>query len=111
MFFSIVVHGLSIPALNAVYKIKGVPPVVDPSGTAEIRPLSANMPLPKNSFLHGRRRSIVMYNRFSRSRHPEQIGWELPVARDEEERPMRYSWEPPKPPTFQLQSMNGDRTQ
>ncbi|RJE24968.1 Plasma membrane antiporter [Aspergillus sclerotialis] len=111
VLFSIVIHGLSIPALNAVYKMKGVRPVVDPSGPVEVRPLSANMALPKNSSVHGRRRSIIMYNRFSRSRYSEQIGWELPVTRDEAERSKRNSWERPKPPTFQLQSMNGDQTQ
>lgn len=93
VFFSIVVHGLSIPALNAIYKVTGVTPVVDPSGPAEVRPLSANIALPKNSFVHGRRRSIIMYNRFSRSRYPEQIGWELPVIRDDAERTKRVSWE------------------
>ncbi|RMJ28006.1 Plasma membrane antiporter [Aspergillus sp. HF37] len=113
VFFSIVVHGLSIPALNIIYKIAGVPPVVDPSGPAEVRPLSANMVLPKNSFVHGRRRSVMMYNRFSRSRQPEQNGLELPIVQDEAERTMKKTstWEPPSPPRFQLQSMNRGLTQ
>ncbi|KAE8159214.1 Na(+)/H(+) antiporter 1 [Aspergillus tamarii] len=93
VLFSIVVHGLSIPALNLVYKVTGMPAVVDPSGPAEVRPLSANMALPKNSYLHSRRRSVLLYNRFSRSNFPEGFGW--------------GGDDPPRePPTFHLQSMN-----
>jgi hypothetical protein len=55
----------------------------------------------------------MMYNRFSRSRYPEQIGLELPIVQDEAERTMKKTntWEPPSPPTFQLQSMNRGWTQ
>ncbi|KAG2411927.1 hypothetical protein HFD88_009483 [Aspergillus terreus] len=103
VFFSILVHGLSIPVLNAIYKVMGVPPVVDPSGPAEIRPLSANEPLPKNSFLNSKRRSVMLYNRFSRSNYPEDIGWDIPSVYGEGR---RERTDPPDPPTFQLQNIN-----
>ncbi|KAF9892601.1 hypothetical protein FE257_001003 [Aspergillus nanangensis] len=60
VFFSIIVHGLSIPALSLIYKFLGVPPVVDPSGPTEVRPLSANQSLPSNSFLNSKRRSCLL---------------------------------------------------
>ncbi|EAU35373.1 conserved hypothetical protein [Aspergillus terreus NIH2624] len=103
VFFSILVHGLSIPVLNAIYKVMGVPPVVDPSGPAEIRPLSANEPLPKNSFLNSKRRSVMLYNRFSRSNYPEDIGWDIPSVYGEGR---RERTDPPDQPTFQLQNIN-----
>ncbi|KAK1145066.1 hypothetical protein N8T08_004495 [Aspergillus melleus] len=83
VFFSIFVHGLSIPALNAIYTAAGVPPVVDPSGPAEIRPLSANQALPKNSYMNAKRRSIMLFNRFSRANYPGNLGWELPFVHDD----------------------------
>lgn len=81
----------------------GVPPVVDPSGPAEIRPLSANEPLPKNSFLNSKRRSVMLYNRFSRSNYPEDIGWDIPSVYGEGR---RERTDPPDQPTFQLQNIN-----
>lgn len=101
VFFSIIVHGLSIPALNVIYKVAGVSPVVDPSGPAEIRPLSANQALPKNSYPNAKRRSILLFNRFSRSNYPENIGWELPSVYSDRREPSSA----PNPPSFQLQSM------
>ncbi|THC92941.1 hypothetical protein EYZ11_007584 [Aspergillus tanneri] len=98
VFFSIIVHGLSIPALNLIYKLAGVPPVIDPSGPAEIRPLSRNEVLPKNSYVNVTRRSVMLFNRFSRSNYPSNIGWELPHVKDNCDRA-------PDPPTFQLQNM------
>ncbi|KAH8431978.1 putative plasma membrane antiporter [Aspergillus melleus] len=101
VFFSIFVHGLSIPALNAIYTAAGVPPVVDPSGPAEIRPLSANQALPKNSYMNAKRRSIMLFNRFSRANYPGNLGWELPFTHDDR----RERSSVPSPPTFHLQSM------
>lgn len=72
VFFSIVVHGLSIPALNLVLKWRGVPPVTDEEGPVEMRQLSRRQSLPKNSrpSLDPRRNSIVVNNRFSRASQP-----------------------------------------
>lgn len=41
VLFSIVFHGLSIPALNLIYKVLGVPPVL-------VRPCGAAAALPKH---------------------------------------------------------------
>jgi hypothetical protein len=65
VFFSIVVHGLSIPALNAFYVWKGVQPVVDDDGPVITKALSENNPLPANAT--AKRGSVYLNNRFSRS--------------------------------------------
>ncbi|KAL4736834.1 hypothetical protein BDV11DRAFT_7477 [Aspergillus similis] len=57
--FSIIIHGPSIPALNIVYKTLNVP--------HRTNPLSRNAHLPPNSMVNYKLRSILMYNRFSRS--------------------------------------------
>ncbi|PGH33603.1 hypothetical protein GX50_03591 [[Emmonsia] crescens] len=81
--FSIVVHGLSIPCHNIIYKIAGIQPIVDPSGPVEIRPLSRRMSLPKNSTSNEKRNSISVYNRFSRGPPPDgQSTWDLPISHD-----------------------------
>ncbi|KAK0628025.1 Na(+)/H(+) antiporter, partial [Lasiodiplodia hormozganensis] len=67
VLFSIVFHGLSIPALDLIYKTLGVPPLIDAeSGPVEVRPLSLHAAKPKNSAYVAKRRSVVVYNRFSR---------------------------------------------
>ena len=65
VLFSIVWHGLSIPALNAFYSWKGVEPVTDDDGPVMVKALSENNPLPNNAT--SRRGSIYLNNRFSRS--------------------------------------------
>ena len=65
VIFSIVVHGLSIPALDAFYRWRGVEPIKEGLGV-EVRLLSNNEALPANSERHPRRSSIVVHNRFSR---------------------------------------------
>ncbi|KFY22162.1 hypothetical protein V493_06808 [Pseudogymnoascus sp. VKM F-4281 (FW-2241)] len=64
VLFSIVVHGLSIPSLNLIYKWRGVPTIQeeDPS---ELLVLSKNTVLPKNSLKNPNRKSILIHNRFS----------------------------------------------
>ncbi|KMP05540.1 Na(+)/H(+) antiporter 1 [Coccidioides immitis RMSCC 3703] len=80
VLFSIIFHGLSIPLHNLINKALGVPPIVDPSGPAELRPLSLNMQLPKNSAVSNKRQSIMAYNRFSRTNYPSNTGWDLPTT-------------------------------
>lgn len=65
VFFSIVFHGLSIPALDAFYRWKGIPPIVEEE-PAEVRVLSDKDVLPPNSYLNPKRGSVVAHNRFSR---------------------------------------------
>lgn len=65
VIFSIVVHGLSIPALDMYYRWQKVPPVSDSEPT--IMPIrSENEPLPNNAYKSAKRHSIVVNNRFSR---------------------------------------------
>jgi NhaP-type Na+/H+ or K+/H+ antiporter len=63
VLFSIVVHGLSIPALNIVYRYLGVEPVREDG--VEIRRRSLSMPKPVNATI-GDADTFIAYNRFSR---------------------------------------------
>jgi hypothetical protein len=63
VFFSIVIHGLSIPILNCLYKWFRVPTIKD--HPVEIILLSENEPVPNNSVVDRRGHSIVLNNRFS----------------------------------------------
>ncbi|KAF2818202.1 Na(+)/H(+) antiporter 1 [Ophiobolus disseminans] len=65
VLFSIVWHGLSIPALDAFYRWKGVQPIIEEE-PAEIRLLSDNDALPINAYANPKRNSIMVHNRFSR---------------------------------------------
>ncbi|KAI0864749.1 Cation/H+ exchanger [Xylaria cubensis] len=60
---SIVVHGLSIPALSAVYRCYGVSTITNDA--VEIRRRSIYVPTPPNAF-KGDRDTFVAYNRFFR---------------------------------------------
>ena len=95
VLFSIVVHGLSIPLLNLIYKWRRVEFVVDEDGGVETDLLSGNVSLPKNA----RRESTVerpfkvtVQNRFSRAsvvdiHDPEffRPNWAWPLAEEDEE--------------------------
>ncbi|KAK1637830.1 Cation/H+ exchanger [Colletotrichum phormii] len=63
VLFSIVVHGLSIPALNLVYKYAGVKPIQEDA--VELRRASIYVPTPSNALV-GNRETFIAYNRFSR---------------------------------------------
>ncbi|KAL1966991.1 hypothetical protein VTN77DRAFT_3735 [Rasamsonia byssochlamydoides] len=64
VFFSIIVHGLSVPVLNAIYKFCKVTPIHD--DPVEVVLLSENEPLPNNSTATPQRHSAILNNRFSR---------------------------------------------
>lgn len=77
VLFSIVFHGLSIPALDAFYRYKGVQPIVEDQ-PAEIRVLSENDAMPSNGYANPKRQSIIVHNRFSRpvsGTGPELYRW------------------------------------
>ena len=77
VLFSIIFHGLSIPALDAFYRYKGVQPIVEDE-PAEIRILSENEVMPKNSSANPKRNSVYVHNRFSRpvsGASPELYRW------------------------------------
>lgn len=63
VFFSIVIHGLSIPVLNAIYKWLQVPIIRD--HPVEIQLLSENEPIPNNSVVNQQARHVTVNNRFS----------------------------------------------
>ncbi|KAI3552896.1 hypothetical protein CABS01_06344 [Colletotrichum abscissum] len=63
VLFSIVVHGLSIPALNLIYKYAGVKPIQEDA--VELRRASIYQPTPNNALV-GNRDTFIAYNRFSR---------------------------------------------
>ncbi|KAF1984983.1 hypothetical protein K402DRAFT_413453 [Aulographum hederae CBS 113979] len=64
VLFSIIFHGLSIPALDAFYRWRGVQPLVDEEPVSKMMASSTDA-LPNNSFVD-RRGSIIQNNRFSR---------------------------------------------
>ncbi|KAK0623859.1 Cation/H+ exchanger [Immersiella caudata] len=64
VLFSIVVHGLSIPALNAVYDWYGVQPITEDA--VEIRRKSMRVPTPVNASTISDPEIFIAYNRFSR---------------------------------------------
>ena len=76
VFFSIVVHGLSIPVLNGIYKWLKVPAIRD--HPVEVKLLSENEPVPNNSVVDRRVHSVILNNRFSRN---------LTVDSDEQDEP------------------------
>lgn len=78
VLFSIVVHGLSIPALNLIYKFYGVKPIhEDP---VPIRRTSIYAPRPANAVANDSQ-TFVAYNRFSRpvSMYNEGERGDLPI--------------------------------
>jgi hypothetical protein len=64
VLFSIVVHGLSIPALELIYRRRGVQPIMELAPSME-RKRSMIEALPPNSHV-GRCGSVIRHNRFSR---------------------------------------------
>jgi hypothetical protein len=66
VLFSIIFHGLSIPALDLFYRWKGVQPIVEDSPT-EVQILSSTEALPNNAYKDpSKRNSVMVMNRFSR---------------------------------------------
>ncbi|OSS50094.1 hypothetical protein B5807_04805 [Epicoccum nigrum] len=65
VLFSIVVHGLSIPLLELIYRRLGVQPIVELAPAVERR-RSVSEALPPNSHVDPRCGSVVRHNRFSR---------------------------------------------
>ncbi|KAK1753659.1 Cation/H+ exchanger [Echria macrotheca] len=63
VLFSIVVHGLSIPALDAIYRYYGVKPITEDA--TELRRMSMRVPTPVNATV-GDSQTFIAYNRFSR---------------------------------------------
>lgn len=66
VLFSIIFHGLSIPALDLFYRWRGVQPIVE-DGPAQVQVLSSTEALPNNAYKDpSKRNSVMVMNRFSR---------------------------------------------
>ncbi|KAH6951965.1 Cation/H+ exchanger [Fusarium avenaceum] len=76
VLFSIIVHGLSIPALNIFYHFTGKSPIKDDA--IEMRRISTQAPLPANA-IAGDKETVIAFNRFSRQVNANDLV--LPVAR------------------------------
>ncbi|GJN67147.1 hypothetical protein PLICBS_001171 [Purpureocillium lilacinum] len=76
VLFSIIVHGLSIPALNLIYTYMGIKPIQEDA--IEIRRISMRVATPVNA-IPGDKDTFIAYNRFSR---PVFDMSALPVKRD-----------------------------
>ncbi|KAK2051520.1 sodium/hydrogen exchanger family protein [Colletotrichum caudatum] len=77
--FSIVVHGLSIPALNIVYEYVGVRPIQEDA--VAVRRRSVRVPPPSNA-VEGDKETFIAFNRFSR---PNLSAESLPHLRDDDD--------------------------
>lgn len=91
VLFSIVVHGLSIPVLDAIYKWYGVPPITDDA--VQVLRKSMAVPAPVNARPDSTDNDyFVAYNRFSRplanSRRTVYLGGKavgrLPLVREDD---------------------------
>ncbi|KAF5019818.1 hypothetical protein F66182_8187 [Fusarium sp. NRRL 66182] len=76
VLFSIIVHGLSIPALNVFYHYTGKAPIKDDA--VELRRISMQAATPAN-VVAGDKDTFIAYNRFSRHIDANAVG--LPVSR------------------------------
>lgn len=92
VFFSIVVHGLSIPALNLIYKWRGIEPIK--KDAVSIRRASMQVPPPSNVAATGVD-NFVVYNRFSRSENSNMANLGLPL--NKMDRPVLPKGSIPKP--------------
>lgn len=80
VLFSIVVHGLSIPALELIYRWKKIEPIVEMDPSVERR-RSVSEALPPNSHVDPRCGSVVRHNRFSRVISREGLDHEETMSR------------------------------
>ncbi|KAM0343576.1 hypothetical protein ACHAPU_008471 [Fusarium lateritium] len=80
VLFSILVHGLSIPALNVFYHYTGKAPIKEDA--VELRRISMQVTTPANA-VAGDKDTFIAFNRFSRHIDANAVG--LPVSRSANE--------------------------
>ncbi|KAF5568527.1 Na(+) H(+) antiporter [Fusarium phyllophilum] len=78
VLFSIIVHGLSIPALNIFYHYTGKAPIREDA--VEMRRLSVRVATPPNA-IAGDKDTFIAYNRFSRHVDPSALNLPSNVRR------------------------------
>ncbi|KAF2740503.1 Na(+)/H(+) antiporter 1 [Polyplosphaeria fusca] len=69
VLFSIVVHTLSIPVLDCIYRWRNIPTITE-ENPVEIHHLASTEALPNNAYVDPKRKTIVVHNRFSRAPEP-----------------------------------------
>ncbi|OAL56440.1 hypothetical protein IQ07DRAFT_495951 [Pyrenochaeta sp. DS3sAY3a] len=113
VLFSIVVHGLSIPALELIYRWQKVPPIVELDPVTERR-LSVSSALPNNAHVDPRSGSVVRHNRFSRATSRDDSGTasfedlERRYGRSGTANARSRSRQPPLTPTWRLTGATED---
>ncbi|KAJ4057656.1 hypothetical protein NW761_002742 [Fusarium oxysporum] len=80
VLFSIIVHGLSIPALNIFYHYTGKAPIQDDA--VELRRISVRVVTPPNA-IAGDKDTFIAYNRFSRHIDPSAASLPSNRSRDD----------------------------
>lgn len=102
VLFSIVVHGLSIPALELIYRWQKVEPIVEMDPATERR-LSVSSALPNNAHVDPRHGSVVRHNRFSRAVSRDgNMSFEELEKRYAKGQQTSRSRPPPETPTWRL---------
>jgi hypothetical protein len=114
VLFSIVVHGLSIPALELIYRWQNVEPIVEMDPVTTHR-LSVSQPLPNNAHVDPRHGSVVRHNRFSRAVSVGEGGFsfqdlERRLASAKGEQRSASERPPPITPTWRLTSATDGST-
>lgn len=102
VLFSIIVHGLSIPALELIYRWQKVEPIVEMEPVTERR-FSVSSALPNNAHVDPRLGSVVRHNRFSRAAsRDERLSFEDLERRYTKSERRSMSRQPPVTPTWRL---------
>jgi NhaP-type Na+/H+ or K+/H+ antiporter len=101
VLFSIVVHGLSIPALEMIYRWQKVPPIVETEPVTERR-FSVSSALPNNAHVDPRHGSVVRHNRFSRAVSRDGVNFEQLEGRYGKNERMSRARPAPETPTWRL---------
>jgi hypothetical protein len=111
VLFSIVVHGLSIPALEIIYRWQKVAPIVEMEPVTERR-LSTSFALPNNAHVDQMHGSVVRHNRFSRAVSRDgRLSFEDIEKRYGKDAHASRSRPPPEAPTWRLTRAASDGSQ
>lgn len=90
VLFSIIVHGLSIPALELIYRWKGVEPVMELEPSLSRR-RSMSEALPPNSHVDPMCGGVVRHNRFSRAYSRDGVDSDLEEGWSTRSRAMSFT--------------------